>query len=94
MEGILQYLYNGDILGFIRAVFTYSFGSADAFFAVVALAVTVPIYIRTKSLTLISILWIVTGGVFQALSPVLNVFAVFFLVMGIGGLIYQLFMSD
>ena len=94
MEGLLQYLYNGDVLGFIRAVFTYSFGSADAFFAVITLAITVPIYIRTRSLILLSILWILTGGVFQALSPSLNIFAVFFLVMGIGGLIYQLFMSD
>jgi len=94
MEGLLQYLYNCDVLGFIRAVFTYSFGSADAFFAVLALAITVPIYIRTRSLILISILWILTGGVFQALSPSLNIFAVFFLVMGIGGLIYQLFMSS
>lgn len=93
-EGLIQYLWNGDYLGFIRAIFVNSFGgNMDAFVAVVALCITLPLYIRTKSLMMLGILWILCGGILIAVSPVIGMFAVFFLIFGIGAVMYRLYMG-
>lgn len=89
----LQYLWTGDILGFIIACFTYAFGSPDVFFAVAAMIPVMAIYIRTKSLLLLSIMWILVGGIFLAVFPLVSPFAVLFLVLGIGSMLFQLFTS-
>ena len=94
LGAILHYLWTANVLGFIKQTYVYSFGSLDAFIAVLMLACTIPLYIRTKSLTLLCIVWICVGGIYQTLSPTLNIYAVFFMIMGVGGLIYRLFMSD
>jgi hypothetical protein len=89
----LQFLWAGDFFGFILAAYTGAFGSVDIFFGVVAMLIVMPIYIRTKSLPFLSIAWILLGSVFLVAMPLVSGMAVLFLVLGIGSLLYQLFMK-
>jgi len=89
---ITQYLLQGDLVGFIFAVFTSSMG--EYFYGIIVLVLTVPLYIRTQSLTYVYLLWALLGGILTALLPlgVLSV-ANIFLALGIGGLLYKLYVS-
>jgi hypothetical protein len=92
IQNLLQYLWSGDFMGFIQAVYTQAFGSADVFYGVAIMLVMVPLYIRTKSLMFMSILWILLGSLFLVAMPLVSGLAVLLLVLGIGSMLYQLFM--
>lgn len=86
---LLQYLLAGDLLGFIVACYTTRIG--QVFYALIALIITVPLAIRTQSITYVAIIWILLGGLFQAAMPVISPVAVFLIILGVGSLLYRLF---
>lgn len=93
IAALLQYLYEGDFLGFLQAVYVSAFQSADIFYAVVIMLFTVPMYIRTKSVLLLCILWILLGGLVIVATPLVAGMSVFIVGFGIAGLLYRLYLS-
>ena len=93
VKALWQYILEGDLLGFFQALFMYSFNSADLFYGVLAMVFCIPLYIRTKSLIFLCIVWIVLGGFFIALMPIVSGLALLFMALGIGGLIFKLVRS-
>ena len=89
----MQFLYEGDFFGLIQAIYVNAFQSADLFYAVVVLLFTAPIYIRTKSLVFMSIAWILFGGLIIVAMPLVSVVAIFLVAMGLGGLLFKLYMN-
>jgi hypothetical protein len=85
------YLFNGDILGFFQALFLSAFGILDLVYGIIAMLFLVPLYIRTKSLLLICIIWILIGSFFIVAMPIVSGLAILFLALGIGGLLYRTF---
>jgi len=94
IQNFLAFLLAGDFLGFIMAVYTQGFGSVDIFFGVVIMLVMVPLYIRTKSLMFMSILWILLGSLFLVAIPLVSGLAVLLLVLGIGSMLFEIFMIN
>ncbi len=86
---LTQYLLAGDLLGFLVACYTTRIG--QVFYAIVALIITVPLAIRTQSITYVAIIWVILGGLFQAAMPVVSPVAVFLIILGVGSLLYKLF---
>ena len=92
INSLLQFLWEGDFLGFIQAVYVSAFQNSDVFYGVIILLFTAPLYIRTKSLVLLSILWILLGGFFIVAMPLVSGLALFLMIFGIAGLLFQAFM--
>jgi hypothetical protein len=90
---LLQFLVEGDWLGFLQAVYVAAFGSADIFYAVLIMMFMSPLYIRTKSLLLVCILWILIGGGIITVAPLLSNLAMFLMVFGIAGILYRVFIQ-
>lgn len=89
--GLWAFLYAGDFIGFFNALLALAFTSLDIAVGVVAMIFLVPLYIRTKSLLLVCIGWILTGSFLIVAMPLVSGVAVLFLSLGIGGTIYRLF---
>jgi hypothetical protein len=94
IQNFLAFLLAGDFLGFIMAVYTQGFGNVDIFFGVVIMLVMVPLYIRTKSLMFMSILWILLGSLFLVAMPLVSGLAVLLLVLGVGSMLFEIFMIN
>lgn len=87
---IQQYLMEGDILGFLQAIYIQSFGgSIDIFYLMVTLLFTVPLYIRTKSLLVLSIAWMLLGSFFIVAMPIVSGVAILLWVLAVGGLLLR-----
>jgi len=86
-----QYLYAGDFIGFGNALLLTAFLSQTLALAVISLIGFSALYLRTKSLMLLAILWILLGGFFIAAMPEVALLAIAFLALGIGSLFYKLF---
>ncbi len=91
LDWLWVFLYSGDVLGFFQAYYLSAFGIIDLLYGVICLLFLVPLYLRTKSLLLLCILWILLGGFFVAVMQAVSVFAVLFIAFGIAGLLYKLF---
>lgn len=89
---LMQFLFEGDYFGFIQACYVSAFQSADLFYAVVMLIITMPIYIRTKSLLLLCILWILLGGIIVTAVPLVSSMAFLLMAFGICGVLYKLYL--
>jgi hypothetical protein len=85
------YLISGDFLGALQALFLGAFGFLDLVYGLGAMLFIVPLYLRTKSLLLISIVWMILGTFFITVMPMVSGLAVLFIALGIGGLLYRLF---
>lgn len=88
------YLYSGDIFGFFQAYLVGAFYLADLVAGVICMLFLVPLYIKTKSLLLLCIIWILLGGFFIVAFPIVSGLAVLFMALGIAGLLYRLFKGD
>jgi len=90
---IEQYLLNNDLIGFIIAIYTSVLG--QLFYGVLVMIITVPLYMRTQSLSYVTILWILMGTLIETVLPiaVFNIGHVL-IVLGIAGLLYKLFTSE
>lgn len=93
IQTLLQYLYEGDIIGFIQACYVSAFQSADIFYAVLVLLFTMPLFIRTKSLPLLCILWIMLGSLVLVATPLVSGMAFLLMAFGITGLLYKLYLT-
>lgn len=89
---LLQYLFEGDYLGFIQAVYVSAFQSADIFYALVIMLFTSPLYIRSKSLLFLSIIWILLGGLILVATPIIAGVAMLLMIFGLAGMLFKLFM--
>jgi len=85
-----QYLNAGNLLGFFQSIFLWSFIQQDILVGALCMLFLVPIYIKTRSLLLLSILWILLGGFFIVAMPAVSGLAVVFLVLGIGSVFWKL----
>mgnify|MGYP002682543321 CR=1 FL=1 len=63
------FLQEGDFLGAVQALLVSTFLSFEAAIAMIVMLFMIPIYLRTKSLLLLSILWILIGGFFVVAVP-------------------------
>lgn len=90
---LMQYLFEGDYLGFIQACYISAFQSVDIFYGVLILVFTVPIFIRSKSLLLLCILWIMLGGLVIVAMPLVAGVAFLLMAFGLAGLFYKLYSS-
>jgi len=84
----LQYLINGDYLGFINSSFTSLIG--DSFYAFGMVVIYLMFYLRTKSLAICSIAWTLLGGLCALLIPMISTLAVIFWAIGIAGILFTL----
>lgn len=85
-----QYLYAGNALGFFQAIFLWQFLILDILAGAILSLFLIPIYLRTKSLLLNCVIWILIGGSMITVMPSLGLLAILFLVLGIGGVLWRL----
>lgn len=85
------FFYEGNYLGFFQAFFISSFGNLETAIALIVFLFMVPIYLRTKSLLLLCIIWILLGSFLIVAFPLASGIAVLFMALAIGGLLYRLF---
>lgn len=90
---LMQYLFDGDVLGFIQACYVSAFQSADLFYGMLALIGVSALLIRTKSLLFVSIIWVLLGGLFIVAMPIVSGLAVFLMIMGLAGVLFKVFMT-
>jgi hypothetical protein len=86
-----QYLYAGDFAGFFNVAVATAFNSYAIGIAVITMIFLVALYLRTGSLLLLCIAWLLIGGFLIVAIPIVSGLAIIFLVLGLGGLIYKLF---
>lgn len=86
-----QFLYAGDMIGFFSGLLAVSFSSLDVALGMISLVFMVPLYLKTKSLLLLCIVWILLGSFLVVAMPVISPLAILFVSLGIAGLIYKLF---
>lgn len=93
ISALLQFLFEGDYFGFIQAVYVSAFQNVDLFYGMVTLILVAPLYIRTRSLLLVSIIWIMLGGLFITAMPIVSTLAVLLMVFGLAVVLYEVFMT-
>jgi len=91
IQTLLQFLWEGDFLGFLQAIYVSAFVSSDVFYGMLTLLFTAPLYIKTHSLLLLCIIWILLGSFFITAMPVVSGLAVFLMIMGLAGMLFTLF---
>lgn len=91
-DPFIQYLMQGDLLGFIIACYTSPMGMG--FYGYLLAMFSIIFYNRTRSIGFISIMWLVLGGVFISLTWMFSPLAVILVTLGIVGIIYSLFESE
>lgn len=85
----LQYLVNGNYLGFIHSYFTSVMG--QMFYAFVMLVAFIGLYVRVKSIALPIIAWTLMSGVWAVLSPAFNAVPIVLCGFGIAGILFLVF---
>jgi len=90
---LLQFLFEGDYLGFLQAIYVSAFQSADLFYGVLSMIGVIALYIRTHSLLFISIVWILLGSLFIVAMPIVAPMAILLMIFGFAGLLYKAFMQ-
>lgn len=89
---LLQYLLHGDMIGLVIAVYTSTMG--EWFFGAVMLIVSVPLYIRTQSVTYCVVLWLVCSGMLMVIVPFqFQKVISLFIILTVAGIIYSLIKS-
>jgi hypothetical protein len=92
LNQIQQFIYEGDYFGLFQAIYTSAFLSADIFYVFLSMAIVLPLYIRTKSLTYCALAWILLGSLFIVASPLVSGIAVLLVAMGMASLLYKVVM--
>lgn len=91
LQQFLNFLAEGDWLGFLQAIYVSAFMSVDLFWGFIILLIMAPIYIRTRSLILVCILWILIGGGIIVAAPMVAMLGIAFLALGITGILVKIF---
>jgi hypothetical protein len=87
----LQYLINGNYLGFIHSIFVSTLG--ETFYALILLFLSLAVYIRNKTIAIPSILWILFGGFWAVLSPAFAPVPYIISGIGVAGILYSIFVK-
>ena len=90
---LLQYLVTGDYLGLLQAIYVSAFLSADIFYGVLIMLFTAPLYIRTKSLLLLCIMWIMLGSLVIVALPLVSGIAFLMVIFGFAGVLFKTFLT-
>jgi len=90
---LLQFLVEGDFLGFLQAIYVSAFVSSDVFYGMLILLFTAPLYIRTRSLLLMSILWSLLGTLFIVAMPLVAGLGIFLWILAVGPMLLKLFLT-
>jgi len=88
-DQLIQYLLEGDLLGFVTACYTSRIG--EGFYVIIMLGVFGVVYNRTKSLAVCGILWLLVGGALIYTMPIVSPIAVIFVTFGLVGILYDVF---
>lgn len=91
VQWLWTYLYEGNFAGLFSAILATAFNSYAIGIAVIVMIFLAALYIRTGSLLLICIAWLLIGGFLIVAIPIVSGMAIIFMVLGVGGLIYKLF---
>jgi len=87
-DEFLQNLLANDWLQWIIAMYVSPLG--QFFYLFVAILIWVPLYIRTQSLAIPMLVWLLLGGFFISLMPIIAPVAVVISVIGAAGLILSM----
>jgi hypothetical protein len=92
MEDLLwQYLQNGDLIGFINAVYQSIMG--EAWFIIPYFAIFALLYVKTESLSYCAIVWILLSSVLLYAFPAeAGTVAGLFLVLAVGIILFRVAM--
>ena len=90
-DPLFQYLLSMDLIGFVFACYTSVIGSLA--FGIPTLFVSAILYIRQKSLFIVSVVWLLVGAGFISAMAELSPLAVIFTVLGIAGVLVQLILT-
>jgi hypothetical protein len=93
VDNLWVFIWEGDFLGWLQASYVTSLGFVDLVYGLIAMLFFIPLYIRTKSLLLLCIVWILLGGFYIASMQVVSALAILFLALGLGGLLFKVFTS-
>lgn len=85
------FLTEGNFLWFIQGYLVRTFLNIETAIALLVMLFMVPIYLRTRSLLLLCVLWLLIGSFIIAAFPIASGLAVLFIVLAIAGLLYRLF---
>jgi len=82
------YLTQGDLWGFIQAIYVTRLG--EVFWGLILLTLSVVIYARFESFTYVIILWLLMASLgFLAAAPHVSLLAVALMALGIIGVFYK-----
>lgn len=87
-DPILQNLIEGDLLGFVFACYTARIGSLV--FAMMIFYLSGIVYIRMKSLFVVSLLWFFVGSIFIAMFRAFAFIPVAFVLLSLAGILIDL----
>lgn len=90
---LIQYILTGNYLGLLQAVFVSAFLSADTFYGALLMLFTTPLYIRSKNLMFLVVIWILLGTAFLVALPMVAGLGLFLTIMGLGGVFFKLLIS-
>lgn len=82
-------LINGDILGFVHAIYTSVMG--EGFYFLVLAGLFGIIYNRSRSLALCAVLWLLLGSSWLVLTVEINPIAVGLCLLGVIGILFKVF---
>jgi hypothetical protein len=85
-----QYLFSGNLLGFFGAIFLFSFVMQDLLVGAITMLFLVPIYLKTRSLLLLVIIWIILGPALILAMPAVSGLGLIFTILGVAGLLWRL----
>lgn len=85
-----QYLFSGNLLGFFQAIFLWGFILQDILVGIICALFMIPLYIRTKSLLLLAVIWILLGSFFIVAMPAISGLAILFLILGVASVLWKL----
>ena len=94
IPSIFQFWFEGDLFGFFQSLFANAFTSVDVFYTFVAFIISMAIYIRTRSLILLTILaFLILGSGLMLAIPLAAGLGVLLMIFGVAGLLHRLYSS-
>ncbi len=85
---LLQYFNNWDFAGFVLAVWSAAL-TLEGFYIIVALILSVAVYLQMKSLIVVTVVWIVLGSFVIVVVPSVSPVVYLFYVLAFGALLYK-----
>lgn len=87
------YLFDGDFIGFFFGLLLMTFTAESIGIGLITMIFLVALYLRTGSLLLLCVAWLLVGSFLIVLIPAVSALAILFMALGITGLLWQLYKS-